>query len=67
MSSRKKIRRTPQPAYSPDLATNDFLPFGYIKRKFTKYNLPNRQSTKRAITHIFDEIRQETLIAVFKT
>jgi hypothetical protein len=63
----KEIRRTPEPVYSPDLATSDFLPFGYIRRKLTKYDVPNRQSTKRAITHIFDEIRQETPIAVFET
>jgi hypothetical protein len=36
-------------------------------RKLTEDDIPDRQSLKSAITHIFDEIRQETLVAVFET
>jgi hypothetical protein len=35
--------------------------------KLTEYDIPDRQSSKSAITHIFDEIEQETLISVFET
>jgi hypothetical protein len=66
MSSRKKIQWIPYPAYSPDLAPNDFFLFSYIKRKFTEYNIPDQQSLKSVITHISDEIGQETLIVIFK-
>jgi hypothetical protein len=38
-----------------------------MKRKFTEYDILDRQSLKRAVTHIFDEIEQETLIALFET
>jgi hypothetical protein len=38
-----------------------------MKRKLTEYDIPDRQSLKSAITHIFDAIGQETLIAVFET
>jgi hypothetical protein len=67
MSSGKKIQRIAYPAYSPDLALSDFFLFGYIKRKLTKYVILDRQGLKSAITHIFDEIGQETLITLFKT
>jgi hypothetical protein len=67
MSSRKKIQRIRNPAHSPDLTPSDFFLFGYIKRKLTEYDIPNRQSLKSTITHIFDEIGQATLIAVFET
>jgi hypothetical protein len=57
----------PHPAYIPDFAPSDFFLFGYIKRQFTEYNIPDRQSLKNAITRIFDKIGQETLIAIFET
>jgi hypothetical protein len=63
----KKIQRTPHPTYSPDLAPSDFFLFGYIKRELTEYHIPDRESLKSAITHILDEIGQETLITVFET
>jgi hypothetical protein len=40
---------------------------GHIKRKITEYDIPDRQNLKSAITHIFDEIGQETHIAVLET
>jgi hypothetical protein len=67
MFSRKKIQRIPHPAYSPDVAPNDFFLFGYIKRKLTEYNIHDRQSLQSAIADIFDEIGQKTLMAVFET
>jgi hypothetical protein len=67
MSSRKKIQRIAHPAYSPGLPPSNFFLFGCIKRKVTEYDIADRQSLKGAITHIFDEIGQETLIAVFGT
>jgi hypothetical protein len=63
----QKIRRIPHPACSPDFAPSDFFPFGYIKRRLGEYNILDRQSLKSAITHIFDEIGQETLMTVFET
>jgi hypothetical protein len=52
MSSRKKIRRIPHPAYSPDLAPSDFFLFDHIKRKLTEYDIPKRPSLKSAITTV---------------
>jgi hypothetical protein len=49
------------------LAPCAFFRFGHIKRKLTEYNIPDRHSLQKAITHICDEIGQETLIAVFET
>jgi hypothetical protein len=66
MSSRKKIQWTSHPADRSDLAPGDFFLFGYINRKFTEYYIPDRQSSQSAVTHIFNEIGQETLIAVFE-
>jgi hypothetical protein len=65
MFSRKMIPGTPQLAYSLDFALSDFFPFSCIKRKFTEYAIPDPQSLKSAITHIFDEIGQETFRAAF--
>jgi hypothetical protein len=67
MSSRKTIQRMSHPAYSPDIAASDCFPFGCIKRKFTKYIIPDSQSLKSAITHLIGEIGQKILIAVFET
>jgi hypothetical protein len=65
--TQKTIQRIPHPASGPDFAPSDSFLFGYIKRKLTEYDIPDRQSLKSAITHIFDEIGQETLILVFET
>jgi hypothetical protein len=51
----------------PGLCTKGFFLFSYIKRKLTEYDIPDRQSLKYVITHIFDKIRQEILVAVFET
>jgi hypothetical protein len=67
MSSRRKIEQISHPAYNSDLTPSDFFPFASIKRKPTEYYVLERQSLKSAIIHIFDEIEQETLIAVFET
>jgi hypothetical protein len=56
MSSRKKVQRIPYPAYSAHLSPNDFILFGYIKRQLTECDIPDRQSLKRVMAHIFDEI-----------
>jgi hypothetical protein len=55
------------PADSPDLAPSDFFLFDETKRKLIEYGIPGRQSLKSAVTHIFDELGQETLITVFGT
>jgi hypothetical protein len=62
-----QIKRIPQPSYSPDIAPCDFFLFGYLKEKLTEYDIPDREGLKLAITHIFSEIGQETLITVFET
>jgi hypothetical protein len=56
----------PHPAYSPNLAPSDLF-FGYIKRKLTEYEIPDRESLKSAITHMFGEIGQDTFILIFET
>jgi hypothetical protein len=48
-------------------APSDSFLFGFIKEKFIEYDIADGQSLNRAITHICDEIGQETLIAVFET
>jgi hypothetical protein len=55
-----KIKRIPQPSYSPDKAPSDFFLFGDLKEKLTEYDIPDRERRKLAITHIFSEIGQET-------
>jgi hypothetical protein len=60
-----KIKRIPQLSYSPDIAPSDFFFFGYLKEKLTEYDIQDRERLKLAITHIFSEIGQETLITVF--
>jgi hypothetical protein len=67
MYSRKKIQQILHPAYSPDFAPSDFFLFGHIKRKLPECDIPTQQNVESAITHIVDEIGQETLIDVFKT
>jgi hypothetical protein len=52
---------------SLDLAPRDFFLFGYIKRKLTEYDIPDWQSLRSAITHLFDEIGHKILIAFFET
>jgi hypothetical protein len=49
----QKIQGIPRPAYIPNLAPSDFFLFGYIKQKFSEYDIPDRQSLKSAMTHIF--------------
>jgi hypothetical protein len=61
------IQRIPHRAYSPDLARSGFFLFSYIKRKLTEDDITDDQSSKSAITHVFDEIGQEALVAVFET
>jgi hypothetical protein len=63
----KKAQRIPHPAYSPDLARSDFFLFGYVKRKLTESNIPDRRRLKSPIIHIFGEIGRETLMGVFET
>jgi hypothetical protein len=63
----EKIQWIRHPAHTLNLALGDFFLFVYIKRKLTEYDIPDRQSSKSTITHIFDEIRPETLEAVFET
>jgi hypothetical protein len=67
MSSCKKIQWTQHPVCSPDLAPIDFFLFGYIQGKLIECDIPGQQSLQSAITHIFDEIGQETFMAVFET
>jgi hypothetical protein len=62
-----KIKQIPQPSYSPDIAPSDFFLFGHLKEKLTEYDFPDRERRKLAITHIFREIGQETLITGFGT
>jgi hypothetical protein len=67
MSRTTKIRRIPQPSYSPDIAPSDFFLFGYLKEKLIEYDIPDQERLKLAITHIFSVIGQETLITFFGT
>jgi hypothetical protein len=54
------------PAYSPNLAPSDFF-FGYIKRKFTEYEIPDRESLKSVIAYMFGETGQDAFILIFET
>jgi hypothetical protein len=62
-----KIKGIPQLSSSSDIAPSDFFLFGYLQEKLTEYGIPDRERLKSAITHIFSEIGQETLITVFGT
>jgi hypothetical protein len=57
----------PHPAYSPDIAPSDFFLFGFLKEKLPEYHIPDRESLKSTIMHIFSEMPEETLVAVFET
>jgi transposase len=64
--SRTKAKRVPHPAYSPDLAPSDFFLFGFLKTKLQEYDIPDRETLKSAISDIFAEISEDTLISVFE-
>jgi hypothetical protein len=67
MSSLEKIQLIPHPASGPDLAPSGYFRFGFIKRKLTECDIPDRRSLKSAIAHISDEIGKETFISFFET
>jgi histone-lysine N-methyltransferase SETMAR len=57
--------RLQHPAYSPDLAPNDFFLFGRLTEKLIGFDCRSREDLKSAIPSIFNEIGKETLVAVF--
>jgi hypothetical protein len=52
-------------AHSPDLAPSDFFLFGDLKEKLTDFDCRSREDLKSAITPIFNEKDNATVIAVF--
>jgi hypothetical protein len=55
-----------RPAYSPDLAPNDFFLFGYIEGKLFHYDCESRKDLMNAIAEIFNGVDQEVLLSVFE-
>jgi hypothetical protein len=58
-------RRVPYPAYSSDLAPNDFFHFGTLKIEMQNYDIHSKDDLISAIRSIFDEILKETLNSVY--
>jgi hypothetical protein len=56
--------RIPYPAYSLDLAPNDFFLFGYLKTKVAGLVIRSREELISTIRHIFDEIPREKFIFI---
>jgi hypothetical protein len=46
MDRTSEIDSSPTIAYGPDFAPRNFFLFGYIERKCTEYDIPDRQSLK---------------------
>jgi hypothetical protein len=57
----------PHPAYSPDLAPNYFVLFGYIKEKLSDYNRESREDLLNATTTVVTGVDQEMLLSVFES
>jgi hypothetical protein len=58
-------RRVPHPAYSQDLASNDFFLSGTVKAELQNYEIHSREDLILAIRAIVDKISKETLISVY--
>jgi hypothetical protein len=62
-----RAERLPHPAYSPDLASSNFILFGYIKGKLSDSNYDGREDLLNAITESFTGVDQEVLLSVFES
>ena len=59
------FKRTPHPAYSPDIAPSDFFLFGYVKGQLTGHSFKERNELYGAIFSIIQNIPIEMKMAVF--
>jgi hypothetical protein len=60
-----RMKQTPHPLYSPDLASSDFFLFGYVKVKLMEYRAETPSELLVHIRVILAESLRETLNAVF--
>jgi hypothetical protein len=60
-----RVKQTPHPPYSPDLAPSNFSFFGYIKRKLMGDRAETPSELRVRIRVILAGISRETLNAVF--
>jgi hypothetical protein len=56
--------RIPYPAYSLDLAPNDFFLSGYLKTKLAELVMRSREELISITRQIFDEIPREKFVSV---
>jgi hypothetical protein len=62
---RFRARRVPHPAYSSEMALNDFFFFGHLKIKLAGPAIQSREELILTIRRIFDEIPKEMLILIY--
>jgi hypothetical protein len=60
-----RMKQAPHPPYLPDLASSDFLLFGYVKGKLMRHRAETPSELFVRIRFILAEIPRETLNAVF--
>jgi histone-lysine N-methyltransferase SETMAR len=60
-----KLRRAPQPPYSPDIAPSDFFLFGYTKDKLKGLTFASENDLFEEIKNILSKISIDTLHSVF--
>ena len=61
-----RMKRAPQPPYSPDIAPSNFFLFGYIKSKLNGQHFDSVESLLEEVQEILSEISKETLKKVFE-
>jgi hypothetical protein len=62
-----RTERLPRPAYSPGVASSDFLLFGAIKGKLSDYGYESRDDLLNATAEISTGFNQEVLLSVFES
>ena len=60
------FKRTPHPAYSPDVAPCDFFLFGFIKNKLKGKHFKDPDQIKETIIEILSNISQEQRKVIFE-
>lgn len=59
------FKRTPQPAYSPDVAPSDFYLFGYLEEKIKGHSYNDTDELFEAIIEILNSISRDEIKSVF--
>jgi len=60
-----RMKRTPQPPYSPDIAPSDFFLFGWLKEQLTHHQIADEDGLFEAVDEILGTLSVETIRSVF--